>query len=174
MLFEPNLPGTVQSVDSDPSGGRPLLRQNFMPSDDAAYREASFARSQDSMTQAPIYSRLAAQSTTGRHVQMSAPSKSRLAPESSPGSFASVARSEASFMSSIGGSRIKEQALADTYARACARLRALEVCLLLARGFGLVCLGFLVRRLVSTSRKQMAKHTLRPSSVPSLCEVPFA
>ena len=43
------------------------------------------------------------------------------------GSFASVARSEASFMSSVGGSRSKEQALADTYARACARLKALEV-----------------------------------------------
>ena len=99
-----------------------------MPSDDAAYREASFARSQDSMTQPPTYSRLAAQSTTGRHVQMSAPSKSRMAPQSSAGSFASVARSEASFVSSIGGSRNKEQALADTYARACARLRALEVC----------------------------------------------
>lgn len=123
----------MQSVDSDLSGGKPLLRQNFMPSDDAAYREASFARSQDSMTQPPIYSRLAAQSTTGRHVQMSAPSKSRLAPESSAGSFASVARSEASFMSSIGGSRSKEQALADTYARACARLRALEVCCLSQR-----------------------------------------
>lgn len=101
-----------------------------MPSDDAAYREASFARSQDSITQAPTYSRLAAQSTTGRHVQMSAPSKSRMAPQSSAGSFASVARSDASFMSSIGGSRSKEQALADTYARACARLRALEVCAL--------------------------------------------
>ncbi|DBA94620.1 hypothetical protein WJX77_009861 [Trebouxia sp. C0004] len=116
----------TMSVDSDPTGGRPLLRQNFMPSDDAAYREASFARSQDSMTQPPTYSRLAAQSTTGRHVQMSAPSKSRMAPQSSAGSFASVARSEASFVSSIGGSRSKEQALADTYARACARLRALE------------------------------------------------
>lgn len=45
----------------------------------------------------------------------------------SAGSFASVARSEASFMSSVGGSRSKEQALADTYARACARLKALEV-----------------------------------------------
>ncbi len=101
-----------------------------MPSDDAAYREASFARSQDSMTQPPTYSRLAAQSTTGRYVQMSAPSKSRMAPQSSAGSFASVARSEASFVSSIGGSRNKEQALADTYARACARLRALEVCAL--------------------------------------------
>ncbi len=101
-----------------------------MPSDDAAYREASFARSQDSMTQPPTYSRLAAHSTTGRHVQMSAPSKSRMAPQSSAGSFASVARSEASFVSSIGGSRNKEQALADTYARACARLRALEVCAL--------------------------------------------
>ena len=44
------------------------------------------------------------------------------------GSFASVARSEASFMSSVGGSRSKEQALADTYARASARLKALEVC----------------------------------------------
>lgn len=121
---------SLQSVDSDPTGGRPLLRQNFMPSDDAAYREASFARSQDSMTQPPTYSRLAAQSTTGRHVQMSAPSKSRMAPQSSAGSFASVARSEASFVSSIGGSRSKEQALADTYARACARLRALEVCAL--------------------------------------------
>ena len=104
-----------------------MLRSNFTPSDDAAYRQASFARSEDSMTQSPTYSRLAAQSTTGRHVQMSAPSKSRLAPESSAGSFASVARSEASFMSSVGGSRSKEQALADTYARACARLRALEV-----------------------------------------------
>jgi len=51
-----------------------------------------------------------------------------MAPQSSAGSFASVARSEASFVSSIGGSRNKEQALADTYARACARLRALEVC----------------------------------------------
>ena len=101
-----------------------------MPSDDAAYQEASFARSQDSMTQPPTYSRLAAQSTTGRHVQMSAPSKSRMAPQSSAGSFASVARSEASFVSSIRGSSNKEQALADTYARACARLRALEVCAL--------------------------------------------
>lgn len=92
-------------------------------SDDAAYREASFARSQDSMTQPVSYSKLAGQSATGR----SPAQKSRLAPESSAGSFASVARSEASFMSSIGGSRSKEQALADTYARACARLKALEV-----------------------------------------------
>ena len=119
----------LQSVDSDPNGGRPLLRSGFSPSDDIGYREASFARSQDSMTQPPIYSRLAGQSMTAKRVQMSAPSKSRLAPESSAGSFASVARSEASFLSSTGGNRSKEQALADTYARACTRLRALEVLL---------------------------------------------
>lgn len=118
----------LQSVDSDAMGARPLMRSNFSPSDDAAYREASFAKSQDSMTQPAAYSRLAAQSTTGRHVQLAPMAvKSRLAPENSADSFASVARSEASFMSSVGGSRSKEQALADTYARACARLRALEV-----------------------------------------------
>lgn len=118
----------LQSVDSDAMGARPLMRSNFSPSDDAAYREASFAKSQDSMTQPAAYSRLAAQSTTGRHVQLAPMAvKSRLAPENSADSFGSVARSEASFMSSVGGSRSKEQALADTYARACARLRALEV-----------------------------------------------
>ena len=35
-------------------------------------------------------------------------------------------------MSSTGGNRNKEQALADTYARACARLRTLEVRLMIA------------------------------------------
>ena len=110
-------------------GARPLMRANFPPSDDAAYRQASFARSQDSMTQPAAYSRLAAQSPSARHVQLAPLAhKPKLAPENSAESFASVARSEVSFMSSIGGSRIKEQALADTYARACARLRALEVC----------------------------------------------
>lgn len=123
-----SLPVAVQSVDSDAMGARPLMRSNFTASDDAAYREASFAKSQDSMTQPATYSRLAAQSTTGRHVQLAPMAqKSRLAPENSADSFASVARSEVSFMSSVGGSRSKEQALADTYARACARLRALEV-----------------------------------------------
>ena len=118
----------MQSVDSDGMAARPLMRSNFAPSDDAAYREASFAKSQDSMTQPAAYSRLAAQSATGRHVQLAPLNhKSRLAPENSADSFASVARSEVSFMSSVGGSRSKEQALADTYARACARLRALEV-----------------------------------------------
>lgn len=118
----------AQSVDSDALGAQPLMRSNFSPSDDAAYREASFAKSQDSMAQPATYSRLAAQSASGRHIQLAPMAhKSRLAPDASADSFASVARSEVSFMSSIGGSRSKEQALADTYARACARLRALEV-----------------------------------------------
>ena len=58
----------LQSIDSDPNGIKPLLRSTFSPSDDVGYREASFARSQDSMTQPPIYSRLAGQSVSGKHV----------------------------------------------------------------------------------------------------------
>ena len=71
----------MQSIDSDDLGGRPLLRSGFQPSDDAVYREASFARSQDSMTQPVSYSKLAGQSITGRNPAQ----KSRLAPESSAG-----------------------------------------------------------------------------------------
>ena len=56
----------LQGVDSDPNGTHPLLRSVFSPSDDPGYREASFARSQDSMTQPPIYSRLAGQSVSGK------------------------------------------------------------------------------------------------------------
>ena len=71
----------LQSIDSDGLGARPLLRSTFQPSDDVAYREASFARSQDSITQPVSYSKLAGQSMTGRGPVQ----KSRLAPESSAG-----------------------------------------------------------------------------------------